>query len=146
MNRLPKNVQMLIMNHLSGKNKRVFRHVYNLPKPPQKPQTRMYRSKRKIYRKTGVDAPYLRFNKTPVVYKNKNWKYYLMAFAPNNTGYPIFFRSKKNSDPYIIHPRTGRRKTVNLYNHINATENYTNNMTRRTSKNTWNSYVNRTLK
>ena len=132
-------MQILITKKLNGKRKRVLTHFLNLPKSPQKPQTRMYRKQRK----TGVNS-YYRFNKTPVVYKNTNWKYYLMAYAPNNTTYPIFFRTRNNDDAYIIHPRTGKRKYINLRNHINANENYTNNMIRRSKTgNTWNSYLRR---
>lgn len=137
--KLPKELQILITNKLNGKRKRVFRHLLNLPRSPQKPQTRIYRRQRK-----GIYHNYYRFNKTPVVYKNTNWKYFLTAYAPNGTKYPIFFRSKNNVHPYVIHPRTGRRKNVNLYNHIIADENYTNNMIRRSrSRNTWNSYLRR---
>ena len=130
----PANVKFEIMKHLSGKHKRVYAHVHGLklPRTPKSPKP----VRRFIYNNKK------RFNNIPIVYKNPNWKYFLITTryntdlnSPpfyNRVNVPIFYNRVNNLpnnfsklrydnklllpwQPYSIHPRTGKKKYVNYY-------------------------------
>lgn len=115
-------------------------------------RTQQNKLSRKVARKNrrgGNIIPYLNMfgNNTgghfnvnrPGVYKNKNWLYFY------NSGYrnePVLFFNSKISPPVYIHPRTGKRRPAR-YNPANLRG---LQLEKRSKYNTWNSYVNRSLR
>ena len=151
---LPKNIKMEILKHLKGKHRRVYAHVHGL-ELQRKPKTRFVRQFH--YNNTR------RFNNRPIVYKNPNWRYFLIM-ERGNTNVPIFYNRVNNIpnnylglhysnnrlspwQPYLIHPRTGKKRYANFYPpqmiRDRAFDPPNNLRIRDPERNTWNSYVRR---
>ena len=153
---LPKNLKMEIMKHLTGKHKRVYARVYGLelPRKPKSQKTvRWFR-----YNNTK------RFNNRPTVYKDPNWKYFLIQSLYNrDISVPIFFNRVNNIpnnylelhynnnrllpwQAYLINPRTGKKRYIkNEAVHIRGRSRDPPNFKKRDpNRNTWNAYLRRT--
>jgi len=112
------------------------KHFIPKPSTPKStnPQTRLYRITRKVKR-TGLEHTLLPIisNRNPKIYKNSGWKYKAVA-----GGVTILYNNR-NSVPFIINKKTGKRKPVPENINVSRLHLHPRNM----KVETWNAYTKR---
>jgi hypothetical protein len=125
LNKLPKN----LIAEIASKNRNAHRTLYRvglINKPAEKmAHTGIYKFKRQY----GYDPRKERLNKTPLAYKNKDWKYYY----PSNK---IYFYNTANGIPFLINKKGRRKVPKEIPNHYGRLES-------RKPIHNWKSYINR---
>jgi hypothetical protein len=141
---LPPNMMVNILQK-SGKTRRQIRQIL----PPQysqyvpkrlvantkvnNPIAKAYRAKRKIpFMYNYMNYHYIN-NKNPKAFLNTQWKFYSLPIGGRDL---ILFYNSRNSEPFLIDKKSGRRKAVRP-SQIAEGRGYLRN---RNSGNTWNAF------